>query len=64
MVEIKFSAVFYLLVEIGLLLGASYYIKEAVEGWEASPTITLTSWKPLKSMKFPAMTVCPVQDSR
>ncbi len=60
----KCETVFKILVVLGLFSMSGYYILEAMDDWEASPTITLTSWSPLKGMKFPALTVCPVQDSR
>ncbi len=37
---------------------------QALEGWEQSPTSTSTSAIPLREFEFPAITVCPVEDSR
>ncbi len=52
-------------VGIVVLFGmATYFTLEAIHEWNRHPTVTISSWTPLKDMEFPAITVCPLQDAR
>ena len=52
------------LIILGLIGISAYYTNQAILDWKESPTVTSASWVPLRRMKFPALTICPVQDSR
>ena len=47
-----------------LLSLAIYFTDQAFRNWTATPTVANSAWIPLKSMQFPAMTVCPIQASQ
>ena len=43
---------------------ATYFTLEAIQEWNTYPTVTISSWTPLKDLEFPAITVCPLHDAR
>ncbi len=64
MASTGWTIAFKILLVFLLFAMSAFYTNEAMISWEESPTVTSASWMPLKDMPFPALTICPLQDSR
>ena len=53
------------LVVLAFLALAAYFVNEAFESWDKSPSSTSISSVPIQAIPFPAaLTICPEHDSR
>ena len=59
----RFARLFWILVVIIGILGASWLIKESFESWSDSPIKTTIETLPIDEIKFPKVTVCPPKNT-
>ena len=59
----RLARLFWILVVITGILGASWLIKESFESWSDSPVKTTIETLPIAKIKFPKLTVCPPKNT-